>query len=113
MFERGSLLVVGFAVLLAVGCNNEESTSSNNIKTGGIAALTDVYADTDTTATVHVELKVGGSSSNTYIDLDSGDELIATAGDQTKTLTTTGKVGRYEALFSGVGADTEFTVVLD
>ena len=112
MFERSCLVVVGFVGLLAVGCS-KETTSSSNIKTNGIAALTDVYADTDTTATVHVELKVGGSSSNTYIGLDNGDQLIATAGDQTKTLTTTDDVGVYEAKFTGVGADTEFSLVLE
>ena len=112
MFER-SLVVVGFLGLLAMSCKSEETTSSNNIKTGGIAALIDVYADTATKATVHVELKVGGSSSNTYIGLDSGDQLIATAGDQEKTLTTADGVGRYEAVFSGVAADTLFTVVLE
>jgi len=112
MFERSSLLVVGLVGLLAVGCT-KETTSSSNIKTKGIAALTDVYADTDTTATVHVELRVGGSSSNTYVGLDNGDQLIATAGDQTKTLTTTDEVGIYEATFSGVGADTEFSLVFD
>lgn len=112
MFERGSLVVVGLLAVLAVGCS-KETTSSRNIKTNGIAALTDVYADTDTTATVHVELRVGGSSSNTYIGLDDGDRLIATAGDETKTLTTTDDVGVYEARFSGVGADTEFSLVLE
>jgi hypothetical protein len=112
MFERSSLAMVGLVGLLAMGCS-EETTSSNNIKTGGIAALIDVYADTATTATVHVELKVGGSSSNTYVGLDGGDQLIATAGDETKTLSTAEGVGRYEAEFSGVGAETVFSVVLE
>lgn len=112
MLVRNSLVVVGALGLLLVGCS-KETTSSSNIKTGGIAALTDVYADTDTTATVHVELKVGGSSSNTYIGLDNGDQLIATAGGETKTLTTTDDVGVYEARFSGVGAETEFSLVLE
>lgn len=113
MFERSSLVVVGLLGLLVVGCKSEETTSSSNIKTGGIAMLTDVYADTATKATVHVELKVGGSSSNTYVGLDNGDQLIATAGDQEKTLATADGVGRYEAVFSDVAADTLFTVVLE
>jgi hypothetical protein len=112
MYERGSLVVVGLLGLLVFGCS-KETTSSSNIKTPGIAALIDVYADTDTTAKVHVELKVGGSSSNTYVGLDNGDQLIATAGDQTKTLTTTDDVGVYEASFSGVAAETAFSVVFD
>jgi len=112
MYERRSWLLVGFLGLLAVGCS-KETTSSSNIKTPGIAALMDVYADTDTTATVHVELRVGGSSSNTYVGLDNGDQLIATAGDQTKTLTTTDDVGVYEAKFTGVTAETAFNVVFE
>jgi len=113
MLERRSVMVVaGLVGLLAVGCS-KETTSSRNIKTGGIAALTDVYADTDTTATIHVELRVGGSSSNTYINLEDGDELIATAGDQTKTLSMTDEPGKFEAKFTGVGADTVFSLVLE
>jgi hypothetical protein len=110
MFDRSSLIVVGLMGCLAFGCS-KESTSSANIKTGGIAALIDVTADTATTAKVHVELRVGGSSSNTYVDLENGDELIATAGDETKGMTPR-DVGVYEASFSGVGADTPFSVVL-
>ncbi|HEY3256376.1 MAG TPA: hypothetical protein VGJ91_20595 [Polyangiaceae bacterium] len=111
MYERASLVVVGLVTLLAVGCS-KETTSSSNIKTGGIAALIDVYADNATSATVHVELKVGGSDSNTFVDLDNGDELIATAGDEMKTLTTRDS-GVYEANFSGVAAETPFNVVLN
>ena len=111
MYVRASLVVVGLLGLLVVGCS-KETTSSNNIKTGGIAALIDVYADTDSTATVHVELRVGGSDSNTYVDLEGGDELTASAGDETKVLTTRDS-GVYEANFSGVGAETPFTVVLN
>jgi len=111
MYERRSLAVLGLVGLLLVGCS-KETTSSSNIKTGGIAALIDVYADTNTSATVHVELKVGGSDSNTYVDLDNGDELTASTGDQTKVLTTRDS-GVYEASFSDVGAETPFTVVLN
>jgi len=111
MLQRSSLAVFGLFGLMVMGCS-KETTSSSNIKTGGIAALIDVYADTDTTATVHVELKVGGSSSNTYVALENGDALTATAGDQSKKLTST-DTGVYEANFSGVGENTAFTVVLD
>jgi hypothetical protein len=112
MLERRSLVVVGLVGLLAVACS-KETTSSKNIKTAGIAALTDVYADTDTTATVHVELKVAGSSSNAYVNLEGGDKLVASAGDQTKELEMTDEAGKYEARFSGVGADTLFSLVLE
>jgi len=113
MFERISMAAVGLVGLLVLGCSSEETTSSVNIKTGGIAALIDVHTDLAQKATVHVELKVGGSSSNTYVALENGDQLSATAGDETKTLTVANGVGRYETSFSGVAADTLFSVVLE
>ncbi|HZF49871.1 MAG TPA: hypothetical protein VE093_14525, partial [Polyangiaceae bacterium] len=65
------------------GCS-KEVTSSNNIKTPGIAALIDVTAESESLSTVHVELRVGGSSSNTFVILESGDRLAATANESTK-----------------------------
>jgi hypothetical protein len=97
--------------LSALGCS-KETTSSSNIKTGGIAALIDVYADTGSTATVHVELRVGGSSSNTFVNLEGKDKLIAAADGESQTLKGIDS-GIYEGLFSGVGEDTEFTVTLE
>jgi hypothetical protein len=112
MFEQKMLVVLGLVVGFAgMGCS-KETTSSSNIKTGGIAALIDVYADKATTANVHVELKVGGSDSNTYVALEGGDKLVANAGDQTKTLTAT-DTGIYDANFSNVDPDTLFTVTLE
>lgn len=111
MLQRSALASLCFIGLSALGCS-KETTSSSNIKTGGIAALIDVYADDDTTATVHVELKVGGSSSNTYVALEGGDSLTATAAGKTKTLTSV-DTGIYEADFSGVEGGTEFQVTLD
>ena len=111
MLNRQALASLCLIGLSAMGCS-KETTSSKNIKTGGIAALIDVYADHDTTATVHVKLVVGGSSSNTYVTLEGSDKLTATAGDQIKTLEAVDP-GIYEADFSGVGEDTAFSVVLD
>jgi hypothetical protein len=111
MLQRSALVSLCFIGLSALGCS-KETTSSSNIKTGGIAALIDVYADDDTSATVHVELRVGGSSSNTYVALEGGDSLTATAAGKTKTLTSV-DTGVYEADFSGVEGGTEFQVTLD
>ena len=113
MFERNSLAVVGMLGLFVMGCSSEETTSSINIKTGGIAALIDVHTDLAQKATVHVELKVGGASSNTYVALENGDQLTATAGDKTQALSVANGVGRYETSFSDVPADTLFSVVLE
>jgi hypothetical protein len=113
MFHRSALPLLCLLAFSAVGMGcSKETTSSSNIKTGGIAALIDVNAFDDTTATVHVELKVGGSSSNTYVDLEGNDELVATAAGATKTLKVV-DTGIYEADFSGVEGGTEFTVSLE
>jgi hypothetical protein len=97
--------------LAALGCS-KETTSSKNIKTGGIAALIDVYADNDTRATVHVKLVVGGSESNTYVDLEGDDELTAVVDGTSKTLEAVDP-GIYEARFDDVHEDSEFAVTLD
>jgi hypothetical protein len=111
MYSRTALVSLCLVGLSALGCS-KETTSSSNIKTGGIAALIDVYADDDSSATVHVELRVGGSSSNTYVDLEGSDELLATVGDVTKTLSPR-DTGVYEASFDDVTEDTEFSVTLE
>jgi hypothetical protein len=111
MFHRSALVWLCLIGLSALGCS-KETTSSSNIKTGGIAALIDVNAFDDSNATVHVELRVGGSSSNTYVDLEGQDRLIATAAGKTKTLTAV-DTGVYEADFSDVEGGTEFSVTLD
>jgi len=111
MFQRSALASLCLIGLSALGCS-KETTSSSNIKTGGIAALIDVNAFDDNTATVHVELRVGGSTSNTYVDLEGEDRLLATAAGKTKTLTVV-DTGVYEADFSGVEGGTEFSVTLD
>jgi hypothetical protein len=111
MFNRIAIASLCFVSLASVACS-KETTSSANIRTAGIAALIDVYASEDASATVHVELRVGGSSSNAYVDLDSGDELRATVGDVTKTLRPR-DTGVYEATFQNVEGEAEFSVALD
>jgi len=112
MFNRSSFVCVCVIGLSALGCS-KETTSSKNIKTGGIAALIDVYAKTDTTATVHVKLVVGGSSSNAYVNLEGKDELSATVDDGEPKVLTAIDSGIYEANFKNVAEDSKFTVTLD
>ena len=110
MLNRSALMCLSLIGLSALGCS-KETTSSKNIRTGGIAALIDVYADTDTRHRAR-RARGGGSDSNTYVDLEGADELVATVDGEAKTLTVV-DTGIYEAKFSGVGEDTEFSVTLD
>jgi hypothetical protein len=103
---------IGGALLAAVtflGC--KETTSSEFIRTGGIAALMSVGAESGDAAKVRVELKVGGRDSNTYVILDGGDKLIAKAGTESKDMYSVGE-GVYEAELAQ-GGQVDFTVSLD
>ncbi|MCA9629977.1 MAG: hypothetical protein KC766_20040 [Myxococcales bacterium] len=107
-FLAGALL----ASTALMGCS-EETVSSTNIKTKGIAGLFEVTASSDTSSTVNAKLVVGGDESNTYVTLDNGDKLTATAGDETKTMTTGDGPGRYEASFANGAGGTEFKISLE
>lgn len=96
-----SLLTVALA---AGACT--ETASSSDIKTHGIRAAFDVYGGSVTK--VQAVLKVGADS-NTYVNLDNGDKLVATAGSETKNMQATSE-GHYEASFSGLAADTEIKI---
>lgn len=97
------------AVAALAGCT--ETTSSENIKTGGIFAGIEVTATSESASTVKATLKVGGDESNTYVILDKGDEMVASAGGDSKSMSAQSS-GIYEAEF-GTGADgTEFKVEL-
>lgn len=108
--------IIFFATVLATaalgGCTRE-TTSSANIRTPGIAALIDVTAEDSTNSTVHVELRVGGSSSNTFVNLESGDRLTASADDDVKDMRSDDTAGEYEAEFATAAAGTEFKVMFE
>jgi len=95
------------AVTLAL-CGCRETTPSDYVPTRRIAALVDVTADSAESATVRAELHADGADSGTYVVLDSGDELIATADGKTRALERVGE-GVYEATF-GTGEAMELTV---
>lgn len=95
---------IALCALLAAGC---ESVDSEDIATSGIFARLDATAEGDGQTTVSAELKVGGSTSNTYLDLSEGDSLSATVGDASSALSRhEGPLGLvwYDADFEG---DTE------
>lgn len=97
------------ATVTLLGC--KETTSSEFIRTGGIAALMSVGAESSDLSTVHVELRVGGAQSNTYVILDNGDRLTATVDGETKDLHSVAE-GVYEVEFN-TAAQNEYVVSLD
>ncbi len=107
-FLAGALL----ASTALMGCS-EETVSSTNIKTAGIAGLFEITAGSETSSTVKATLVVGGDESNTYVTLDNGDKLTASAGDETKAMTTGDGAGRYEAKFATGAGGTAFKIALE
>jgi hypothetical protein len=100
------------------GCSREV-TSSQNIKTAGIAAIIDVTAENDELSTVVAELRIGGSSSNAFVSLDGDDKLVATANDPLKEIDASKDMvvedlaGVYQAEFPTASKDTKFTVTFE
>lgn len=102
---------VTLSAVLALGLLSacSASTSSRNIRTGGIVALIDVKSESAGSAALETELVVGGQHSNTNVLLEGGDSLSATAGGQQQALGVQGK-GEYGARFAT--SDGEFVVSL-
>src|SRR5688572_15712553 len=92
--------------LLAFGCT--ESVESNDVRTSGIYPEITVTGTGNGSSTVSVRLKVGGSDSNTFLDLKGDDELKATVDGETKTLDGSGNT--YQTTFGTDAEGTEFTV---
>ena len=61
-------------VVMMTGC--KETTSSENIRTRGIAMTTEVTAHSASHSLVRTRLRVGGDESNTYVILEGGDRLV-------------------------------------
>lgn len=94
-------------VWTVVACN--ESVESTDVRTTGIYPEITVTADGSGSSRVRVRLKVGGSGSNTFLDLKGGDELTATVDDVTKVLDETSDE-TYTASFPVDEEGTEFTI---
>ena len=108
-----SLFVAGCTVagLWLLACTN---TESENIKTSGIHADIDVTATGTGQTEVSTWLRVGASS-NTFLDLSDGDELIASKGTESKKMTRREVFGSvtYNATFDADAAETEFKVAFE
>ncbi len=108
---RKSFAIFGLVAFAAIGCSTE-TVSSENIKTGGIAATIEVISDDPTHTNVWATLRVGGDESNTYVVLDNGDTLKASSGTESKNMSAESE-GKYLATFGSGQADQEFKVMLD
>jgi hypothetical protein len=93
--------------LLAFGCT--ESVESEDVRTSGIYPEVMVTATGDGQSRVEVRMKVGGPSSNTYLDMTGDDKIEVTVGDVTRKLDETSS-DTYTASFAGDAEGTQFVV---
>jgi len=61
--------------LLSTACSNVEEVSSDDVATSGVWAQFSVYSTEDNSSSIEASLLVGGSHSNTYLDLSESDTL--------------------------------------
>ena len=110
--RTSSLALIGLLLGTTLACSSEETVSSENIRTKGIAALIEAKAENDSSTKIRAELLVGGDESNTHVILDSGDKITVEGGSESQTLQAESE-GIYTATFGTGAADTEFKVMLE
>lgn len=101
-------LALPFLILpVLVACESVEST---DVLTSGIWAGYTVTSTGSGSTLTEASLKVGGDTSNTFVNLEEDDTLTVTAGGETKTLVekNLGDIYWYDANFDTEAADTEF-----
>ena len=101
------------SLVLLNGCS--EDVDSEDIRTSGIYAAMDLEATADNHTGIQVALKVGGSNSNTYLNLTAGDTLTATLNDSEETTLSkvedsSGEIN-YTGAFSSASAGTENSII--
>ncbi|RME26760.1 MAG: hypothetical protein D6798_06010 [Deltaproteobacteria bacterium] len=108
---RHPKLGAALPLILAVGCESIDSTTVGTDSIYADFAATSDGSQTHTTAV----LRVGGATSNTFVNLEGDDVLRVTSGDQTQEMTESyvGDVYVYSADFDLVEADTPFTFSLE
>jgi hypothetical protein len=99
-----------FGLLLLSACVTE-TVDSKNIKTAGMTALIQVNAPNDSASTVTATFKVGGASSNTYVNFSGGDTVFAEGADKRVQMDAQ-DTGKYTIDFNTAAKDTRFVVDL-
>jgi hypothetical protein len=108
--RKDSLILVAGLALVGTAC---EKVESEDVNTSGIYANIQVVANGDGQSQVIATLKVGGDTSNVFIDMSGDDKLEATSGEENKELAKDNEVGnivRYKASFDGDEEDKDFKV---
>jgi hypothetical protein len=102
---RNTRIAIPFLLPSVVAC---QSIASSDVKTDGIYAALKATADSSPGTTIEARLKTGGGVSNTYLDLQGGDSLIAYFGSESKPMDRSSLLGEvwYTAAFPSVAENT-------
>ena len=105
-------LALSLPLAALVGC---ESVESSDVKTSGMYAQFTAQADGSGSTRTEAILKVGGSTSNTFVQLAAGDELTVAGGgaEQAMSEQNLGDLYSYTADFDFDEVGTEFTFNLE
>ena len=106
MRQQLLLSTAALTIALAAGCS--EDVDSDDVATDAIYANFSVNAEGDGASHVLATLRVGGPSSNTYLDLTDYDSLMASVNDTAKGMTQSGNA--YVTTFPFDAEDTPFRV---
>ncbi|HRI70305.1 MAG TPA: hypothetical protein PK156_39005 [Polyangium sp.] len=110
MIEKAKFGSLCLGLLMLSACT-AETVDSKNIRTGGIVAILMASSTSDSATSVTAALKVGGTGSNTYVDLSGGDRIFAVANDNRVEMEAQG-TGTYQTDFNTAAENTEFIVDL-
>ncbi len=107
---RSAILFLTLASLVAC-----EAVDSTDVMTDGVYADISAEAEGDGSTRTSAILRVGGSTSNTFLELVESDSLTASTGEDSQTMIdqSIGDFHAYVAEFDVDAEDTEFVVAFD
>jgi hypothetical protein len=109
MYSKSVMLAV--CTFICIGC---ESAESEDIRTGGMYPNMAVVND-GTSSEADVIIRVGGPTSNTFVNLTAGDTLAVSVNDGDSVTMSENNLGdyyQYSATFTESEEDTKFTFIL-
>lgn len=77
---QAALLSILCATIISCGGSGASRVSSNDVPTSSIYAAMEVVSDIDGSVFVSTQLKHGGATSDTYIDISDDERLVASLG---------------------------------
>jgi len=104
--KTGILITTLTAIAFINGCGggSDGAADSEDIRTSGLHATIEVTSDDDNRSEISVILRVGNSSSNTFLTLTSDDTITALLNDSLSQLVDIKDGRQYRTSFNSTGA---------